>query len=178
MPVTTFKIYPDLETYHNGVLTPGAPEWQKARVWTENEIKLTSPTYLKNVLGEAIADDLLIHEYVHILHWNKVGDPYIIPKWLWEGVALYKGCCQWENIEQLEYLKKEKFPSLKEINRKSELQYQLGYHLIEFILVEWEWKKVIQLIENNGDIKESFNVTTKVFEKKFYNYLKKEYLKQ
>lgn len=176
LPVTTYKLYPDLESYHNGVLTPGAPEWQKGRVWTENEIKLVSPTYLETELNEPISDDLLIHEYVHIIHWNKFGDPGNIPKWLWEGVALYKGCCAWDDIDQLDYLKKEKFPSLKKINWNGEFQYQLGYYLIEFIDAKWGWEKVIELMTNNGDIEVTLSLSVKTFEKEFYDYLKNEYL--
>ncbi len=177
IPITTYKLYPDLTSYHNGVLTPGAPEWQKGRVWTVNEIKLVSPTYLETELDEPIKDDLLIHEYVHIIHWNKVGDPNNIPKWIWEGVALYKGCCAWEEIGQLEYLKEKKYPSLKKINQNSEFQYQLGYYLIEFIDIKWNWEKVIELMKNNGDIKAVFSLSDKKFEKEFYEYLEGKYLK-
>lgn len=177
IPVTTYKLYPDLESYYNGVLTPGAPEWQKGRVWTKNEIKLVSPTYLETELNEPISDDLLIHEYVHVIHWNKVGDPNGIPKWLWEGVALYKGCCAWKDIDQLDYIKKKKFPSLKKINWNGEYQYQLGYYLIEFIDEKWGWEKVIELMANNGDIQGTLGLSIKAFEKDFYNYLKK-YLNQ
>ena len=176
IPVTTYKLYPNLASYHNGVLTPNAPDWQKGRVWTENEIKLVSPTYLETELNEPIKDDLLIHEYVHIIHWNKVGDPRYIPKWLWEGVALYKGCCAWEDIDRLEFVKKEKFPSLKEINWNGEFQYQLGYYLVEFIDTKWGWEMVIELMAKNGNIKEALGLSEKAFEKEFYNHLKKDYL--
>ncbi|MCB0664919.1 MAG: hypothetical protein KDC80_03810, partial [Saprospiraceae bacterium] len=122
------------------------------------------------------SDDLLIHEYVHILHWNIAGDPNLIPKWLWEGVALYKGCCQWDHLEQLEYLQKEKFPSLREINGQAELQYQLGYSIIEFIVEKWDWAKVLSLLKNNGDIKESLDLSTRALEREFYAFIKEKYL--
>ncbi len=176
IPVTTYKFYPDLKSYHNGVLTPEAPEWQKGRVWTANEIKLVSPTYLETEKNEPISDDLLIHEFIHIIHWNKAGDPNDIPKWLWEGVALYKGCCAWEQIDQLEYLKKSKIPSLKNINRKSEYQYQLGYYLVEFVVVNWGWEKVIDLMTANGNIQKTLGFSEKAFEKAFYAYLENAYL--
>lgn len=83
-----------------------------AKFRTENEIKLVSPFYLNSETGEIISNDLLIHEYIHILHWNKIGDPNTIPRWLWEGLALYKGCCEWGNLEELEYLVKGNYPSL------------------------------------------------------------------
>ena len=43
LPVTTIRIYPELGTYHNAVLTPGAPSWQMGRVWDANEIRMLSP---------------------------------------------------------------------------------------------------------------------------------------
>ncbi|WP_367388135.1 hypothetical protein [Lewinella sp. LCG006] len=128
VPITTYKIYPNLETYHNSVLTPEAPEWQQGRVWTENEIRLVSPVNLEMEDPGLNSSDLLIHEYIHCLHWNKVGDPNSIPKWLWEGVALYKGCCEWGNLKGLDYLNNGDYPTLKEINRNSGFQYELGYY--------------------------------------------------
>jgi hypothetical protein len=176
VPTTIFKIYPSLDTYHNGVLTPGAPESQKGRVWTENEIKLVSQSYLKAEKGEVISDDLLIHEFIHILHWNKIGEVNAIPKWLWEGVALYKGCCSWGNVEELEYLKEGDYPSIREINWNSEMQYELGYYIIEYVIKQWHWDNVLQLIESNGDIKNSLGISAKKFEEQFYQYLEDEYL--
>ncbi len=177
VPLTTFKIYPDLESYHNGVLIPGAPEWQQGRVWTESEIKLVSPSYLHAEQGEVISDDLLVHEYIHILHWNKMGDPNAIPKWLWEGVALYKGCCSWGNVKALDYLDKGDYPSLREINWNSQMQYELGYYLVEFIVTQWGWDKILDLITSNGDIKHSLGMPVKKFEEQFYQYMQEKYFK-
>ncbi len=178
LPITTFKIYPNLESYHNGVLTPHAPDWQKGRVWTENEVKLVSPTYLKQMKGEEISDELLVHEFIHILHWHKKGNPNSIPKWLWEGLALYKGCCKWEELDQIDFMKNKKFPSLKTINWNPEMQYQLGYYIIEFITEKWGWHSVLQLVDNNGNIKKSLGLSNKGFEDQFYKHLESQYLDQ
>ena len=171
LPTTTIKIFPDLRTYHNGVLTPWAPDWQKGRVWTKNEIRLVSPVYLREKKGEDAPDDLITHEFVHILHWNKAGDPNQVVKWLWEGVALYKGCCAW-GVQDLTYLSDKKGPSIKDINSSGQLQYELGYYLIAFVVERWGWEKVLQLMETNGDLKAILGISEKAFEKEFYTYMK------
>jgi len=40
LPKTKIRIYPDYNTYHNAVLTPNAPKWQRGRAWDNDEIRM------------------------------------------------------------------------------------------------------------------------------------------
>lgn len=179
LPTTTIRIYPDLETYHNAVLTPGAPNWQMGRAWDSNEIRMLSPIMAEKESGETInLNEIVLHEFVHCIHLNLISETTRVPSWFWEGLAIYKGCCKWtENPKELDYIKKKKYPSLKQINkaRSSQIKYDLGYYLIEYIDKKYGWNKVLELIDSNGNIKSTLGVSNKHFEKAFYSYINSEY---
>jgi hypothetical protein len=175
----SIRVYPDLATYHNSVLTPNAPAWQMGRAWTKKEIRMLSPGVAQNISKEEInLNEIVLHEFVHCLHLHLVKTATRVPGWLWEGVAMYKGCCEWGDPKTLEYLIKKKYPTLKEITMDNTHQkkYDLGYYLIEFVDETYGWEKVQALIRNNGDIKNVLNISVRDFEKKFYDFMERNYL--
>jgi hypothetical protein len=170
-PVISIKIYPDLETYHNAVLTPGAPAWQMGRAWTKAQIRMLSPQVAHKISNESLnPGEIVLHEFVHCLHLYLVKSGTQVPGWLWEGVAMYKGCCQWTNPKDLGYLKKKKYPSLKQIeqDRTFQKKYELGYNIIEFIDKAYGWEKVLELMKKNGDIEAVLGISSKEFKRAFY----------
>ena len=179
LPRTTIRIYPDYNTYHNAVLTPNAPKWQRGRAWDRDEIRMLSPITAEAETGEEVViNEVVLHEFVHCLHLNLVKEGIRVPGWLWEGIALYKGCCQWvSNPNDLPYIKKGKRPTLKQIEKDKtyELKYDLGYFIIAYIDQQYGWEKVLQLIDNNGQIEEALAISTRAFEKAFYEYLEANY---
>ncbi|MTI40968.1 hypothetical protein [Fulvivirga lutimaris] len=179
LPITNIRIYPDLETYHNAVLTPDAPNWQMGRAWDSNEIRMLSPITAEKESGEAInLNEIVLHEFVHCIHLNLINETTRVPGWFWEGLAMYKGCCKWiENPKELDYVKKKKYPSLKKISneRNSEMKYDLAYYLIEYIDKKYGWDKVLELIDSNGNVESTLGVSNKGFEKAFYTYIDEEY---
>jgi hypothetical protein len=180
LPNTSIRIYPDKDTYHNAVLTPQAPNWQMGRAWTKDEIRMLSLNEAKKEMGQELTFEQVVqHEWIHCLHWNLISNTRNTPAWLWEGIAMYQGCCRWQNLKDLAYLKTKQYPSLKRIetDRSSELKYQLGYYLIDFIVQTWGREKVLSLINTNGNIKTSLAISRKDFEKKFYVFLEEKHLR-
>ncbi len=178
-PLTTVRIYPDLNTYHNAVLTPGAPKWQMGRVWDANEIRMLSTTVAEEIRGEEMDPyGMILHEFIHCIHLSMIPDTQNPVGWLWEGIANDRGCCRWtDNPYELEFMKKGKYPTLKQIerDRTSQMKYIIGPFIVEFIEKNYGWESILDLIKTNGDIKRSLNVSVKQFEKNFYNYLEREY---
>lgn len=174
MPKVLIRLYPDLVTYHNAIHTPFAPEWQVGQAWGKEEIRMTlhgaDSTMLK---GGAV------HEFIHCVHMYKVPDK-ISPKWVWEGIAMFKGCCRFVDPKELDYLKAGKFPTLNQIRKDYTFQknYDLGFFLIEFIDLTWGWEAVLKLMENSGNINKTLGISNKNFEKKFYHYLHNEYFRE
>lgn len=180
-PTTTIRIYPDLATYHNAVLTPGAPQWQMGRAWDENEIRMLSTVVAEQIREEEIdCSEMILHEFIHCLHLSLIPDTQNPPGWLWEGIATYKGCCTWtDNPYDLEYMQQGKYPSIRQIekDRTSEMKYTLGSYLTAFIEGKYGWEAVMSLIKTNGDIKQSLNISVKDFQKEFYSDLEKRFKK-
>jgi hypothetical protein len=180
IPKITIRIYPDMDTYHNAVLTPNAPDWQMGRAWSKTEIRMLSPMEAQKISKEDIhMNEIVIHEFIHCLHLHLVKTATRVPGWLWEGLAMYKGCCQWADPKDLEYLKRKKYPTLKDIRNDPTYQqkYELGYYLIEYIEKSYGWERVLNLISTNGDVKKSLRIPVRSFEEKFYQYMEKEYLR-
>ncbi len=177
---TTIRIYPNKEIYHNAVLTPGAPAWQMGRSWSKNEIRMLSPLVARQTTGEDInVNEVVLHEFVHCIHLNLIKDGTRVPGWLWEGLAMYKGCCLWTDLKGLDYIQSKKYPTLKKIesDRSYQMKYDLGYFLIDFLDKQYGWDKVLQLVAKNGDIKAVLNKSRRDFEEEFYRFLEENYLK-
>jgi len=176
---TTIRMYPDLETYHNAVLTPGAPAWQMGRAWDNHEIRMLSPVEAQRITGETMnPGEMTIHEFVHCLHLSSIPDIQNPPGWLWEGLATYLGCCKWtENPFEIDYMKKGNYPSIKQIERDPtfQIKYELGYFFIEFLVEKYGWDKIRMLVRKNNDIKNVLGISTKQFERLFYKYLEETY---
>ena len=179
LPSIKIRIYPDFNSYHNAVLTPNAPKWQRGRAWDSDEIRMLSPITAKEETGEDVQlKNVVLHEFIHCIHLNMIKDGTRVPGWLWEGIAMYKGCCQWvDNPNDLDYIKKGNKPTLKQIenDRSYQMKYDLGYFIIQFLDHKYGWDKVLQLIDSNGRLKDVLGVSTREFQKEFYDYLEKNY---
>lgn len=179
LPITKILIYPDFDSYHNAVLTPNAPKWQRGRAWDIDEIRMLSPITAKKESGEDVQlNYVVLHEFIHCIHLSMIKNGLRVPGWLWEGLAMYKGCCQWtENPKDLAYIKNKKYPTLKQIenDRSYQMKYDLGYFIIKFLDQKYGWETVLQLIDSNGHIKDVLDVTKKDFQRDFYDYLEHNY---
>ena len=93
MPKVRVSIYPTFESYHLAVLTPNAPKWQKGMAWSEDDIRMVSPEVVEENEREFVLTGAAVHEFAHSVHMQ-LANNVVSPKWLWEGVAMYVGCCQ------------------------------------------------------------------------------------
>ncbi len=133
-----------------------------------------------------------VHEFTHTvvlnLLINREGQPLnaktfdqkfsSFPTWLWEGVSVYEAK-QLVDPKDIEDLKTGKYPSIRELNTryKGQKSYIYGYTLIEFILNRYSSEKLIELIENYGDLKKTLGITEEQFSQEWYVFVRKKYLK-
>ncbi|RNL75220.1 hypothetical protein ED312_21830 [Sinomicrobium pectinilyticum] len=85
---------------------------------------------------------------------------------------------QFVNPKTLTYLENGQYPSIVELNGrfKGDKIYDCGFTIIEYILAKYGQKKFIDLIENYGNLKKTFNVTEEQFCKDWYEFVKNKYL--
>jgi hypothetical protein len=71
------------------------------------------------------------------------------------------------------------YPTLNELNTDYNSSnhniYQVGYVLLEYIVVTWGMDTVIELIENNGNLSVSLGLTAQQFESGWYQYIESTY---
>ena len=101
------------------------------------------------------------------------------PRWLWEAVALYESN-DFVNPNTLSYMVSGDYPTLDELNTdynsSNHSIYQVGYVLLEYIVVTWGMDTVKDLIQNNGDLTDSLGLTTREFESGWYQFVEEKYL--
>ena len=134
---------------------------------------------------------IAVHEFTHTVVLNllinresqplnsKVFDQKIssFPTWLWEAVSVYEAQ-EFIDPKNIEDLRKGKYPSIKELNKryKGQKSYTYGYTLIEFILNRYTREKLIELIENYGDLKKTLGTNEEQFSKEWYIFVREKYL--
>jgi hypothetical protein len=170
IPHVTVRIYPDLQSFHNGINLPNGPDQVLATAFGKDDIRMVSPN---NAGPEAwMLAYAAPHEFTHVVHLNIDYSPNN-PRWLWEGVAQYEA--RWFfNPGELDIIRKKEFPSLSSLNNG--MEYMLGYSIIEAIKDRWGFDTVIQLIKNQGDVKKVLKIDEKVFEEEVFNRIYKKYI--
>lgn len=157
MPKVAVRFYSDLNLYHNAVNTPLAPAWQQAMTWgatnAYQEIRAAVPSASDK--SNELMMGSIVHEFVHLLTLQISPHHQPSPVWLWEGVAIYKGCCQWVKPDTLSYLKTGKYPSIMEIESRQDYEksYELGYYIIEYAVEKWGWDRFDVPPEKRSNIK-------------------------
>jgi hypothetical protein len=146
--------------------------------------------FIETSLQESVK--IAVHEFTHTVVLNllidresqplnaKTFDKKIssFPAWLWEGVSVYEAH-QFIDPKNIDDLRKGKYPSIRELNTryKGQKSYTHGYTLIEFILNKYKSEKLIELIENYGDLKKTLGITEEQFSKEWYVFVREKYLK-
>lgn len=117
----------------------------------------------------------VLHEYMHLvsLHINPKFNNN--PRWLWEAIAIYEsGRPPVPKLNTLKCFSQDTVPTIASLNEHPFNIYKLGHYLTEFIVNTWGKASLIKLIQNEGDIKATLNVSTKQFESQWIHYLKEK----
>lgn len=134
------------------------------------------PTEIRVYKTNNVAKDI-VHEFIHVV--SMYVNPTIPnnPRWLWETIALYENN-EFHDPNNISYLVDGRFPKLSELNGdfiESKKIYEVGYLLGEFILQKYGKELFVQLIKNNGDIQNTFNISEIDFEKQWELFVKTKY---
>lgn len=142
------NIYPDIDSFHNAMGRPNAPDWSVGEA-KSGALYMTSP------LNPGPAHDydgmlqIAVHEFVHIII-NLFGN---VPSYLHEGVACYEaGQNRYETLSsfiagQMDQMKVPSLSSLEKFNSSSEGMYQYGPAFVDFIARNYGFDAVVALLE-------------------------------
>jgi hypothetical protein len=172
MPEVTVKIWADynhfLDDMENdiGIRYKGATGY----IYGPTESRL----YFNNQVADAA-----VHEFAHLVSMQVNSTIPNNPRWLWEAVALYENN-EFVNPRTLPYMVSGDYPTLNELNtdynNSNHNIYQVGYVLLEYIVVTWGMNTVIELIQNNGSLSASLGLTAYEFESGWYQFVEGKYL--
>lgn len=145
------NIYPDIDSFHNAMGRPNAPDWSVGEA-KNGALHMTSP------LNPGPAHDydgmlqIAVHEFVHIII-NLFGN---VPSYLHEGVACYEAR-QYSYQEISEFVTNQmnngQFPGLPNIEKftsSSPGMYVVSYAFVDFIARCYGFDAVVALLEGKS----------------------------
>jgi len=179
MPPIIINVYPSVEKFHEAMNSPNSPNWFVGIAQGSFGISMVSPD------GDGLThsyDEILqvaVHEFTHCITLRVNSNAQKLPRWLVEGIALYEAN-QSIDLNKLDYLKKDEIPKLHDLNstnpEKIGLVYHFGYSIIEFIEENWGMETVIELIRNDGNIKEVIGISETDFQNDWHKLINDKYL--
>jgi hypothetical protein len=130
------------------------------------------------VLGLPQADQIALHEMAHCL--SLVVNPTFgnNPRWLWESVAIYEAG---ERVDPrtVPALVAGQPPSLAQLDADvaaSQLVYQVGYTIAEFVVARAGRDGLVALIRANGNTQAVLGLSPEAFVQEWYAFVRARYL--
>jgi hypothetical protein len=117
-----------------------------------------------------------VHEMAHIVTWQ-LSPPALDTSWLWESIAVYEAG-SFVAPASIPDLVGRRFPTLAQLNNLNNRPriYEVGYTIMEFLLQEWGWPAVRQLVVSRGDLNATIGITPAEFEARWRGFVESRYL--
>lgn len=178
----TVEIYSEHKELRIALGFPNAPEWIRGGIGV-GKILIASPlnpppgSNYNNVVNTAV------HEFVHKVI-DKI-NPYT-PRWLNEGIASFEAKDNSENWIRKTVksgLDADEIPTFDDLDTGSDFEtffkrngYQFSYTMIEFIISEYGYEKLIEFIKSPTDFEGVFEVSKDQLHGQWVRYIKYNYL--
>jgi len=180
VPQTTVTIWNDSESYYlvQEETTGQRFEGSGGYAWWGEipELKLRHSARRGAAIGA-------LHEYAHIVTMVRNKSIPNNPRWLWEAIAIYATRDILSSDPEVpEFISNRDYPSLDELtvgfNSADERRniYDLGYFIGDYIVLNWGIEALGDLVESNGNIPDTLDISVKEFERGLENYFEEHYL--
>jgi hypothetical protein len=168
-------IYSDLDTYHKAINQPDAPKWAVGNADpSSGTIHMVNPL---NGDGRPYSDfmKVIIHEFTHVVVINMNSNIYSIPLWLSEGIATYEAK-QYSGNEVKSISPKLGATPLKDlesdyINFGNKSGYQISYSVVEYMIKNYGYDKVIDYIKYPDQVEKILGVSKEELQKNWLDYV-------
>lgn len=169
-------IYPNIDEFHKAIGMEDAEDWLVG-VARNGEILMVSPLNPGSVHTYDSLMSVIVHEYTHILvgNLNEITDVYLN-----EGIAVVEANQIDNNTKYYlkESTKLDKLPSIDEMkNKYSELEqpYAFTGGFVEFLIGDYGYYGIIDLIKNPDDIEIITGSTKEELEQSWKEYILSTY---
>lgn len=172
------EIYPDIQSYHNAIGVPMAPAWNVGTGW-KGRIKMVSPLNPGKYHTYDTLMQVVVHEFTHVMISEINSNLKNIPLWLNEGTAAFEAKQMNNNIQNTLRIKiqNNEIPSLFAMNTEnlSDGGYAFSYTAVEYVVKNYGYNALIKLIKSPSDLQKILGCSNEEFEKRWKNYLVKNY---
>ena len=175
-PVKTGKyairIYPDLKTFHRAMDMPEAPDGVVGAAWSDSEMRMVSPANPGPTKSYQSMLQVAVHEFAHCVTARLAAEnDSSACIWLWESISLYEAR-QERSLSDLPYMQTGGFPRFLDFTdaMQSSDIYQLGYTVGDYVVQNWGWKGIRDLVLNGGDVTRALGVTEDEFYAGWYGF--------
>ncbi len=154
-------------------IVPNLPAWAIGLSTAKDTIHMIAPKHPQHQYEYMLV--VLIHEFAHCVTLNINPNFANNPRWLWESVALFEAG-QFVHPNQLTYMVEHNPPTLAQLNNFNNTQiYEVGYLLSEYIVVNWGFQKLKDLVINIGNIQLVLGITIAEFQTNWFNFVRNRY---
>ena len=175
---STVNIYPNLFSFH-AATNPAYQEWVVGVCHTKPySVSIVSPLNPGQVHTYDSMMKVVVHEFTHaIVH--RLSNGKRLPLWLDEGVALYEAG-QAPSFHKKAIAKKSDLPSLSDLNSPTtDAQwndvYRYSYTVVDYIIHEYGYEKLGDLIIGVGDIGTVLKMPVSEFQDDWHEFLIENY---
>ena len=171
LPLVNVSFYVDGAALNKA--NPNIPSWAVGLATSVSQIHIVSPNNAQNDFQNMIRNT--IHEFAHCVSMKINPNIANNPRWLWETVADYEANLPWDP-KMLQYLVEQKPPALNELNKMSNtLIYEVGHFIGQYIEATKGAGGFKSLISNNGNLRDTFNMSDEEFTKAWFDFVKRNY---
>lgn len=154
-------------------IVPNLPSWAIGLATAKDTIHMISPKHPQQQYEPML--QVLIHEFAHCVTLNIRPNFANNPRWLWESVAIFESR-QFVHPNQLPYMVEHNPPTLTQLNNFNNTQiYEVGYLLSEYIVLNWGFQQLKDMILSNGNIQQVLGMTVTQFQENWFTFVRNRY---
>jgi hypothetical protein len=154
-------------------IVPSLPVWAIGLATAKDTIHMIAPKHPEQNYEFMLV--VLIHEFTHCVTLNINPNFGNNPRWLWESIAIYEAG-QFVHPNQLPYMVSHNPPTLSQLNNFNNTQiYQVGFLLAEYIVLNWDWQHLKDMILSNGNIQQTLGISISDFQINWFEFVKNRY---
>ncbi len=164
-------VYEDLRSFHQAIDRPDAADWSASyvNVGVLKTVSPNNPGPIHNYNSVMKSNELGL---VAVFIYNKYPKHGLIPRWLHQGVSLYKA--NYFSNTTLRSLNKnmDALPTLEQlesINKEDDVAFNnangfiISQALVQLIYEQWGWNSILALLEDYSKFEEVLKVSKKDF---------------
>ncbi len=170
------EIYPDVQSFHIAVKSPNGPDWFVGKA-ESGRIQMVTPLNPGPKHTFETVLQVATHEFTHLVV-DAINEDNI-PIWLDEGIATYEAGHS-PNPQFISAQAERNFPDITDLNFNSGIDsgimYAFSYTMIEFIVQEFGYDYLVELVATAGDFEKVFNLSETEFQQVWREFVVAKYV--